>query len=192
VPKQQVVVVRHGETEWSKDGRHTGKSDIPLTEHGRQEARRLRPELTGWQFKLVLVSPLQRAVETCRLAGYGDQAQLRPDLEEWDYGSYDGKTSEQIREQNPSWSLWDDGGPGGEKPADVGRRVDRVIGEVRRTEGDVLLVAHGHILRVLAARWLGQAPGDGRHYALQTAALGILGYERETPVIDRWNQPPPG
>lgn len=190
MPTQQVVVVRHGETEWSKDGRHTGKTDIPLTDQGRAEARALAPELRPWRFALVLTSPMQRAVETCRLAGFGDRAQLRPDLEEWDYGTYDGKTSQQILDERPGWSLWRDGGPGGEQAADVGRRVDRVIDEIRRTDGDVLLFAHGHVLRVLTARWLGEPPGDGRHYALQTASLGVLGYEHEDAVIQRWNQPP--
>ena len=189
--KQEVVLVRHGETEWSRDGRHTGKSDIPLTEVGRQEARRLRPELAQWTFALVLTSPLQRAEETCRLAGYGDRAQGRPDLEEWDYGRYDGKTSKEIATTQPDWSLWRDGGPGGESPADVGKRVDRVIAEIRATDGNVLLFAHGHVLRVLTARWLDQPPSSGRHYALQTAALGVLGYEHQDAVIRRWNIPPP-
>ena len=192
MPTQQVVLVRHGETEWSKDGRHTGTSDIPLTEHGRQQARRLKAELQHWPFALVLSSPLQRAVDTCRLAGYGDVVQLRPDLVEWDYGSYDGKTSKEIEAQRPGWFLWRDGGPGGETPAGVGERVDRVISEVRAVEGNALLFAHGHVLRVLAARWLGQAPQDGRLYALETAALSVLGYEHQDAVISRWNQPPPG
>lgn len=192
MPTQQVVLVRHGETEWSKDGRHTGTSDIPLTEHGREEARRLKPELQHWQFALVLSSPLQRSVDTCRLAGFGDRVQLRPDLVEWDYGSYDGKTSKQIEAERPSWSLWRDGGPGGETAAEVGKRVDRVIAEVRHVEGNALLFAHGHVLRVLAARWLGEAPQDGRLYALDTAALSVLGYEHQDAVISRWNQPPPG
>jgi probable phosphoglycerate mutase len=192
VPKQEVVLVRHGETEWSKDGRHTGRSDIPLTEQGRKEARELAPELKAWTFTLVLTSPLQRAIETCRLAGYGDSAETRPDLMEWDYGSYDGQTSSQIKASRPDWSLWRDGGPDGEKPADVGRRVDRVIAEIRRTDGNVLLFAHGHVLRVLTARWLDEPPEAGRHYALGTAALGVLSYEHENPVIQRWNQPPRG
>jgi probable phosphoglycerate mutase len=191
VPTQQVVLVRHGETEWSKDGRHTGTSDIPLTEHGRDQARRLKPELQHWQFALVLSSPLQRSVDTCRLAGYGDRVQLRPDLVEWDYGNYDGRTSKQIEAERPGWSLWRDGGPGGETAAEVGKRVDRVIAEVRRVQGNALLFAHGHVLRVLAARWLVQPPEDGRLYALDTAALSVLGYEHQDAVISRWNQPPP-
>jgi broad specificity phosphatase PhoE len=186
-----VVLVRHGETEWSRDGRHTGKTDIPLTEEGRRQAKALAPALTAWKFSLVLTSPLQRAADTCRLAGYGNQAQTRPDLVEWDYGRYEGLTSQQIEQIRPNWSLWRDGGPGGEKPADVGRRVDRVIAEVRRVDRNVLIVAHGHVLRVLTARWLGEAPAGGRHYALQAAALSVLGYEHQNPVIWRWNQPPP-
>lgn len=192
MPQQRVVLVRHGETEWTKDGRHTGTSDIPLTDHGRQEARELGPELRPWHFALVLTSPLQRAIETCRLAGYGDGAQIRPDLVEWDYGSYDGKTTGQILETRPNWSLWRDGGPGGETAADVGRRADRVIAEVRRIDGDVALFGHGHMLRVLTARWLGQPPEAGRFYAMQPAALSVLGYEHDDPVIQRWNQTPPG
>jgi len=186
-----VVLVRHGETEWSRDGRHTGRTDLPLTEEGERHAAALAAPLRAWQFALVLTSPLLRAVETCRLAGYGAQAQLRPELVEWDYGRYEGLTSRQIGEENPGWSLWRDGGPDGESPADIGRRVDRVIAEVRRAAGDVLIFAHGHVLRVLAARWLGEPPAGGRHYALQTAALSVLGHEHENPVISRWNLPTP-
>jgi probable phosphoglycerate mutase len=182
------VLVRHGETEWSKDGRHTGTTDIPLTEHGRDEARHLRPILQQWQFALVLSSPLQRALDTCRLAGYGEEVQLRKDLAEWDYGRYDGKTSTEIAAQRPDWSLWRDGGPGGETATEVGKRVDRVIAEVRRVDGNALLFAHGHVLRVLAARWLGQPPEAGRYYALETAAVSVLGYEHDDSVIRRWNQ----
>jgi broad specificity phosphatase PhoE len=186
-----VVLVRHGETEWSRDGRHTGRTDLPLTEEGQRHADALAAPLRAWQFALVLTSPLRRAVETCRLAGYGAQAQLRPELMEWDYGRYEGLTSRQIDQENPGWSLWRDGGPEGETPADVGRRVDRVIAEIRRAAGDALIFAHGHVLRVLAARWLGEPPAGGRHYALQTAALSVLGYEHENAVINRWNLPPP-
>lgn len=191
MPEKAVVLVRHGETEWSRELRHTGTSDIPLTPIGRRQATALAAPLRAWRFALVLSSPLQRAVETCRLAGYGSEAQLVPELMEWDYGRYEGLTSKQIAEQNPEWSLWRDGSPGGETPADVGRRVDRVIAEVRQVTGDILIFAHGHVLRVLAARWLGEPPGGGRHYALQTAALGVLGYEHDNPVISRWNLPPP-
>jgi probable phosphoglycerate mutase len=186
-----VVLARHGETEWSLSGRHTGKTDLPLTEEGRRQAMALGPRLRTWTFSLVLTSPLQRALETCRLAGYGDQAQVRPDLVEWDYGRYEGLTSTQIEEIQPNWSLWRDGGPGGEKAADVGRRADRVIAEVRGVEGDTLIFAHGHVLRVLASRWLGEPPEGGRHYALQTATLSVLTYEHADPVIRHWNLPPP-
>jgi len=189
VAKPELVLVRHGETEWSRDGRHTGKTDIPLTEEGHRQAKTLGPELKPWKFALVLTSPLQRATETCRLAGYGKQAQTRQELMEWDYGRYEGMTTKQITQTRPDWSLWRDGGPGGEKAADVGRRADRVIAEIRATKGDVLIFAHGHVLRVLTARWLGEPPQTGRHYMLQTAALCVLGYEHNDPVIRRWNQP---
>lgn len=187
---QSVVLARHGETEWSRSLRHTGKTDLPLTEEGRRQARALGPRLRAWTFSLVLTSPLQRALETCRLAGYGEQAQVRPDLVEWDYGRYEGLTTPQIQEIRPKWSLWRDGCPGGEKAEDVGRRVDRVIAEVRGVHGDVLIFAHGHVLRVLTARWLGEPPEGGRHYALQTATLSVLGYEHTDPVIRQWNLPP--
>ncbi len=186
-----VVLVRHGETEWSRDGRHTGRTDITLTTEGQRKATALAQPLRAWHFALVISSPLRRALETCRLAGYGATAQVRPELMEWDYGRYEGLTSRRIAEQNPGWSLWRDGGPDGETPADVGRRVDPVIAQVRQVAGDVLIFAHGHVLRVLAARWLDEPPGGGRHYALQTAALSVLGYEHEDPVISRWNLPPP-
>ena len=184
---QSVVLARHGETEWSLSGRHTGKTDLPLTEEGRRQARTLGPRLSAWTFSLVLTSPLQRALETCRLAGYGDQAQVRPDLVEWDYGRYEGLTSKQIAKIQPTWSLWRDGGPGGERAADVGRRADRVIAEVHGVDGDVLIFAHGHVLRVLASRWLDEPPEGGRHYALQTATLSVLSYEHTDPVIRLWN-----
>lgn len=186
-----MVLARHGETEWSLSGRHTGKTDLPLTEEGRSQARALAPRLRAWTFSLVLTSPLQRALETCRLAGYGEQAQVRPDLVEWDYGRFEGLTSRQIEEIHPNWSLWREGGPGGETPADVGRRADRVIAEVRGVDGDVLIFAHGHVLRVLTSRWLGEPPEGGRHYALQTATLSVLSYEHTDPVIRQWNLPPP-
>lgn len=186
-----MALVRHGETEWSRDGRHTGRTDIPLTEKGRREAGQLGAELAGWRFALVLTSPLSRAVETCRLAGFGDQAQSRPDLMEWDYGGYEGLTSVQIAATRPGWSLWRDGAPDGESATDVGIRVDRVIAEIRAVDGDALLFAHGHVLRVLTARWLGQPPDAGRLYALETAALSVLGYEHSDPAIWRWDLPVP-
>jgi broad specificity phosphatase PhoE len=188
---QSVVLVRHGETQWSLSGRHTGKTDIALTDEGRRQASALAPQLKAWQPDLVLTSPLQRALETCRLAGFGERAQVRPDLAEWDYGRYEGLTTDQIKAMDPNWTLWRDGCPGGEQAADVGRRADRVIAEVRAIGGDVLIFAHGHVLRVLASRWLGEPAAGGRHYALQTATLSVLGYEHRDAVIQRWNQPAP-
>jgi broad specificity phosphatase PhoE len=186
----EVVLVRHGETLWSRNGQHTGCTDIPLTDEGRRQSERLGDSLRGRRFALVLTSPLQRAAETCRLAGLGDVALLREELMEWDYGAYEGRTTPEIRAEVPGWSLWRDGVPGGETAADVGRRVDRVIAEIGAVDGDVVLFAHGHVLRVLAARWLGLPPTEGRLFALDPATISILGYERETPVIRRWNEPP--
>ena len=183
----EIVLVRHGETEWSRDGRHTGRTDLPLTENGRRQAELLRGALAEWGFAQVLSSPLQRALETCRLAGLGDSAQTTDDLREWDYGEYEGITTAQIRESRPDWYLWRDGCPGGEQAADVGRRVDRVIASLG--EGDVALFAHGHLLRVLAARWIGLEPEAGALLALGTGTLSVLGYERETRVVTRWNSP---
>ena len=186
------MLARHGETEWSREGKHTGRTDIPLTENGRRQARLLRDALGEWSFARVLSSPLGRALDTCRLAGLGDAAETTDDLVEWDYGEYEGITTPQIRESRPGWYLWRDGCPGGEQAADVGRRVDRVIAEVAETDGDVALFAHGHVLRVLAARWLGLGPEAGALLALDTATLSALGYERETRVVRRWNAPLPG
>ena len=183
----EILLVRHGETEWSRDGRHTGRTDIPLTENGRRQAELLRGALSEWSFAQVLSSPLQRALETCRLAGLGDSPQTTDDLREWDYGEYEGITTAQIRESRPDWYLWRDGCPGGEQAADVGRRVDRVIASLG--EGDVALFAHGHVLRVLAARWIGLEPEAGALLALGTGTLSVLGYERETRVVTRWNSP---
>jgi broad specificity phosphatase PhoE len=184
-----IVLARHGETEWSRDGRHTGRTDISLTENGVRQATVLRDALREWSFARVLSSPLSRALETCRLAGLGDAAQTSDDLLEWDYGEYEGITTPQIRESRPDWYLWRDGCPGGEQAADVGRRADRVIAEVEGSDGDVALFAHGHVLRVLAARWLGLGPEAGALLALDTATLSVLGYERETRVLRRWNAP---
>ncbi|MEA2565705.1 MAG: hypothetical protein QOD49_882, partial [Actinomycetota bacterium] len=167
--RQQDVLVRHGETEWALQGRHTGRTDVPLTERGRQQAVSLGRLLQRRQFANVLVSPRQRAVETCRLAGFGEVAEVRDDLAEWDYGEYEGRTTEDIVAERPGWTLWDDGVPGGETVEDVGRRVDRVIAEVRPTPGDVAIFAHGHVLRILAARWVDLAPKDGRRFALDPA-----------------------
>jgi broad specificity phosphatase PhoE len=180
-----VWLLRHAETEWSRDGRHTGRSDVPLTDAGREAARALRARVADHPFALVLCSPLSRARETAALAGLTPQ--LRDDLVEFDYGDYEGITTDEIRERRPGWDLWRDGSPGGESADEVGRRVDRVIDEVLRADGDVALVAHGHVLRVLAARWLEQPAAFGGRIRLDTGTLSILGYERETRVIRRWN-----
>ncbi len=190
-PAQRIVLVRHGETEWSASGRHTGRSDIPLTAEGRRRAESLRPSLAAWRFAAVLTSPLQRAVETCRLAGLGAGARVRDDLMEWNYGQYEGRTTAEIRVERPGWTVWTGGAPGGETAAQVASRADRVIAEVRSIDGDVAVFAHGHFLRVLGARWIGLPPENGRSFALDTASTSVLGYERETPVIARWNEPCP-
>jgi probable phosphoglycerate mutase len=181
-----VWLLRHAETEWSRNGRHTGRTDIPLTDHGRDVARELRGRLEGQSFALVLCSPLARARETAQLAGL-ECSGLRDELLEWDYGDYEGLTTPQIREQRPDWYLWRDGVPGGEMPPDVAARCDRLIAEVREAEGDVALVAHGHILRALGARWI-DAPVDvGGRLHLGTGAICVLAYEREVAVLSRWN-----
>jgi broad specificity phosphatase PhoE len=185
----EIVLVRHGETEWSRDGRHTGRTDIPLTEAGRAQAAQLGEPLSAWSFARVLSSPLQRALDTCRLAGLGDRVDTTEDLLEWDYGEYEGVTTVEIRETRPRWYLWRDGCPGGEDAAAVGRRVDRVIAAVEDSDGDVALFAHGHVLRVLAARWIGLDPAGGGLLALGTGTVCVLGYERETRVVRRWNAP---
>jgi broad specificity phosphatase PhoE len=190
VSRNEVVLVRHGETEWSRTGRHTGRTDVPLTERGVEQATAVGEVLKGRSFELVLTSPLSRAAETTRLAGFGDVAELRPELMEWDYGAYEGRTTIDIREERPGWSLWRDGVPDGETPAEVGARADRVIAELRAAGGDALVFAHGHLLRVLAARWLGLEPSEGRLFALDAATISVLGYERETPVIRVWNAGP--
>ena len=184
-----LVLVRHGETEWSKRGQHTGRTDIPLTDVGRQEALHLRDCLERWTFARVLSSPLSRALDTARLAGLGDDVETVDDLLEWDYGEYEGLTTSEIRASRPKWSVWADGGPGGESAADVGTRVDGLIKELRDVEGDVAVFAHAHVLRVLTARWLGLTPADGRLFALDPATISVLGYERETSVIHLWNSP---
>jgi probable phosphoglycerate mutase len=186
--RPEAVLVRHGETEWSRSGKHTGRTDVPLTEHGRAQAQAVGEALRGRDFALVLTSPLERARETCRLAGFDDQAQTRDELMEWDYGAYEGRTTPEVREERPGWTLWRDGVPSGETIEQVAERVDRVIEEIRGPDGDALLFAHGHVLRVLTARWLGLEPHAGRLFALDPATLSALGYERETPVIRVWNE----
>jgi probable phosphoglycerate mutase len=184
-----VFVIRHGETEWSLNGRHTGTTDIPLTDNGRRLARQLRPALSGHTFALVLVSPLQRARETCELSGLGGAAVVDSDLVEWNYGKYEGLTPKQIHDEVPGWLIFRDGCPGGEAPEQIGARVDRVIARARAVEGNVALFAHGHVLRVLAARWLGLPAGSGQHFLLDTGTLGVLGYYRGIPALKTWNAP---
>lgn len=188
-PDRQIVLVRHGETEWSATGRHTSRTDVPLTDEGHRQAEALGACLLGWPFALVLTSPLRRAAETCRLAGLGDVAEVRQDLKEWDYGEYEGRTTPEIREERPGWTLWSGGVPGGESATEVGDRADRILAEAQAARGEVALFSHGHFLRVAAARWIGLSPEAGRSLALNTATISVLGFERETPVIVRWNQP---
>ena len=187
--EQNVSLLRHGETEWSRSGKHTSVTDLPLTENGRAAARRLRSLLAAQKFARVLTSPLQRARETCELAGLGAQAAIEPDLMEWNYGEYEGLTTKQIRLTRPGWSLFRDGCPGGESPDQVAARADCVVDKIRGTDGNVVLFAHGHILRVLAARWIDLPAGHGDHFLLDTATLSVLGYYREQPAIRIWNAP---
>jgi broad specificity phosphatase PhoE len=188
----EIVLARHGETEWSRDRRHTGRTDIPLTDNGRRQAGVLGDALVGRTFARVLSSPLSRALDTSREAGLGDRAELTGDLCEWDYGEYEGITTVEIRTRRPGWNLWRDGCPGGETAADVGRRVDRVIESLAGLEGDAAVFAHGHVLRVLTARWLGLGPAQGALFKLDTGTLSVLGYERETRAITCWNVPVTG
>jgi broad specificity phosphatase PhoE len=184
---QQVYLIRHGETEWSLNGRHTGITDLPLTENGRKMAELLASVLAKEAFALVLTSPLERARKTCELAGFGERAEIDRDLMEWHYGEYEGLTSKQIRAKAPGWMLFRDGCPGGESPEQIGARVDRAIARVRAVDGHVVLFAHGHVFRVLAARWLGLPVAAGCHFLLDTATLNILSYYQEIPAVKRWN-----
>ncbi len=184
----ELVLIRHGETEWSLDGRHTGNSDIPLTEVGRRQASSLRDALQSRRFERVVSSPRQRSLDTCRLAGLGDRVEVMDDLAEWDYGEYDGITTRQIRERRPDWLLWRDGCPGGESPAQVGARADRVLADLGGVVGDVAVFSHGHFLRVLGARWVDLETAAGAKLALDVATLSVLGFEHEVDrVIDTWN-----
>ncbi|MBB5082386.1 histidine phosphatase family protein [Nonomuraea endophytica] len=191
---RELLLLRHGETEWSKNGRHTGRTDLPLTTHGEGQAAALAPLVKGNGFDLVLVSPAQRARRTAELAGLTDY-EVDPDLWEWDYGGYEGITTATIRETRPGWYLWRDGViPGdaehpGESAAQVGARADRVIARAKAADGEVALVAHGHFLRVLAARWLGLPPEDGRLFRLDTGTYSKLGFEHAEPVVLNWNAP---
>ena len=184
-----VFAIRHGETAWSLNGQHTGATDIPLTNNGRRLAERMRPVLAREAFALVLCSPMQRARETCELAGLGDSAVIEPDLMEWNYGEYEGLTPKQIYETAPGWLIFRDGCPGGESPEQVGARVDRIIARARSVEGDAALFAHGHVLRVLAARWTGMPAGAGQHFLLDTGTPCVLGYYRDVPAVKVWNGP---
>lgn len=183
----QIWLVRHGETEWSASEEHTGRTDIPLTSDGKLHAREIRRFLNGRSFDLVLTSPLRRARETCRLAGYGDRAAVDPNLQEWDYGEYEGRATSEIRWEYSGWSLWCDGVVGGESIGQVAARAQAVIGRAFQSSGDALLFAHGHILRILACCWLGLPAKAGSLFALDPASVSILGYEHETRVITRWN-----
>jgi probable phosphoglycerate mutase len=184
-----LFAIRHGETAWSLSGQHTGTTDIPLTDNGRRLAQRIRPALAEETFALVLVSPMQRACETCELAGLGSRAVVEPDLVEWNYGEYEGLTRWQVNEMAPGWLIFRDGCPGGESPEQVGARVDRVIARARAIEGNAALFAHGHVLRALAARWLGLPAGAGQHFMLGTGTLSVLGYYHGIPAIRIWNAP---
>jgi probable phosphoglycerate mutase len=184
-----VFAIRHGETAWSLSGQHTGATDIPLTDNGRRLAERMGSVLASETFALVLVSPLQRARDTCKLAGLGERAVTDPDLVEWDYGAYEGLTPKQIRATAPGWLIFRDGCPGGEAPEQVGARADRVIARARAAGGDVALFAHGHMLRVLVARWLGFPAGSGQHFLLDTGTLSVLSDYRGIPAVRIWNGP---
>ncbi|MCE9671959.1 histidine phosphatase family protein [Myxococcus stipitatus] len=184
-----VVLVRHGETAWSQSGQHTGRTDIPLLEGGREMAALLGEPLHAWKFAQVWTSPLSRAAETCALAGYGDVAIRRDDLMEWDYGDHEGRTSAEIRAEQSDWTIWRSGAPHGETADQIGARADRVIADARAVGGDVLIFSHGHFLRVLAARWLGLSPAEGRLFLLSTGSISALGREGEAaqPVLACWN-----
>jgi broad specificity phosphatase PhoE len=188
-PRPIAWLARHGETEWSRTLRHTGRTDVPLTPEGEEEARALREPFATVELDRVFCSPLGRARETCELAGLGERAEIRDALLEWDYGEYEGITSADVHETRPGWLLWRDGCPGGESPAAVGARADEMVEELLAIDGTVAIFAHGHLLRVLTARWLGLAPGEGKHFGLGTATLSRLGWEHDYRVIQRWNAP---
>jgi broad specificity phosphatase PhoE len=185
-----VVLVRHGETAWSASGQHTGRTDLPLTATGEAAARALGARLSGMAFALVLTSPLERARRTCALAGFGDRSEVDADLVEWDYGGYEGRRTADIRAQRPGWDLFRDGCPGGEAATDVGARADRVVARIRGAAGNVLVFSSAHVLRVLAARWLGMPPAGARSFVLATASVSVLSYEHDLtePVIRMWNE----
>ena len=184
---QEIVLIRHGETAWSKTGQHTGRTDLELTDSGRLAASALTSRLAGRSFAGVLVSPLRRAWDTCELAGLAARSEPEPDLQEWDYGRYEGRTTADIRSERPGWSIWTDGVPGGETLDEVAARADRVIARAQAMDGTVALVAHGHLLRILAARWVGAKATFGSSLALGPASISVLGHERDTPVLLHWN-----
>jgi broad specificity phosphatase PhoE len=184
---REIWLVRHGQTEWSLSGAHTGRTDIPLTEEGRKQAASLRTLLAAHRFALVLSSPLQRSLDTCRLSGFGESVQIDSNLLEWDYGQYEGRTTADIHKERPDWVLWRDGVPGGEAIEQVATRAGAVLRRAMQADGDTVLFAHGHVLRILTACWLELPPSDARLFALGTASVSVLGYERETCVISRWN-----
>ena len=184
----QVWLFRHGATEWSETGQHTGRTDLPLVEAGRERAKAIGRRLKGRPFARVMSSPMDRALETCRLAGYGKDVEVTNDLMEWDYGDYEGRRTVDIRKERPGWLLWTGGVPNGETAEQVGRRADKVIERAASAGGDVALFAHGHILRVLCARWLDLPPTDGKMFALGTATVSVLGFEHDYHVIRHWNQ----
>ena len=189
-PERQLYLVRHGQTEWARLGRHTGRTDIPLDDEGRAQAATLGRRLAGHRFALVLSSPRTRALDTAKLAGYADVVEVDDDLREWDYGELEGLTTPEIRERYPDWSIWTGPWPGGETPTEVGDRADRVIARCLEpsVDGDALVFAHGHLLRVLAARWVGRPANGGRMFALGTATVGVLGWDRANRVIETWNE----
>jgi broad specificity phosphatase PhoE len=189
MPTQKVLLIRHGETEWSLSGQHTGMTDIPLTENGRNVARRLKPILADQTFALVLTSPLRRARETCELAGLVERAEIDRDLVEWNYGDYEGLTPQQIHVLRPGWMVFTDGCPGGETPEQVEARIDRVIAKIRTVAGNVAVFAHGHLIRAFAARWLGLRASQGRFFLLDPATVNVVSYYRYIPAIKRWNAP---
>lgn len=186
-----VVLVRHGETEWSRSGQHASRTDLPLTDEGRRQAALLGQRLAPIRFGSVLTSPLARAAETCALAGFGERAAVTDDLAEWDYGAYEGRRTVDIRTEHPGWTLWDDGAPDGETATQVTARAQRVLERANVADGHAVLFGHGHILRVLVACWLGRPAGDGRFYRLDAGSISVLGHEREQPVIVRWNDTGP-
>ena len=187
IVRPRLWVVRHGETTWAAAGKHTGWTDIPLTDAGRRQAEAVGPRLARVPFAAVVSSPLSRALETARLAGFADRVVPDDDLREWNYGADEGRTTAEIRDERPGWTIWSDGVRDGEQLDEVAVRADRVIARARAAPGDTLAFAHGHVLRILAARWVGLPPIDGSRFALGTATISILGWERETPVIERWN-----